>query len=177
MSNKPLRMTKVKNRAKIFFLCSLLLVLCSLPSFAQTAAEMDQLLAAETVSAATAARFVLGSADLLQQGVSGPAAEKAAFEMAEAKGWIIQGKREKVKGKKEDGNYAITLQDAAFLIMKAFDLKGGVMYSLFANPRYAYREMVYQKLIQGSTDQSIKITGKKLLQILDSTLRYTGGPK
>ena len=150
----------IKSGFPRLFLCSLLFVTCSL-LFAQTAAEMDAMLGADTISAARAARFVLGTADLLPAGVSGAAAEKAAYDMAKSNGWIRISAEENV-----------TLKDTAFLIMKAFNLKGGVMYSLFKNPRYAYRELVYRKLITGASDQSIKVSGQKLLQILDRTVRY-----
>jgi len=136
----------------------------SLAVFAQTAADMDVLLKTGSVNAAQAANFVLGAADLLPAGVSGAAAEKAAYETAVSKGWI-----------KAASGDALTLKDTAFLIMKAFDLKGGVMYSLFKNPRYAYREMVYRKLIQGRSDSSMKVSGPRLLQIIDRTLAFKEG--
>ena len=142
-----------------FILFSFLFFVSSL-AFAQTAAEMDTMLDASEVSAARAARFVLGSADLLPEGLSGTEAERAAYDMAASNGWVKIGAGENV-----------SLKDAAFLIMKAFDLKGGVMYSLLKNPRYAYREMVYQKIIQGSSDPNTKVSGAGLLQILDRTMR------
>jgi hypothetical protein len=140
----------------LFFLCSF--------AFAQTAAEMDAMLQAETISAARLARFALGAADLLPQELSGPAAESAAYDMAFSNGWI-----------KTAATDAVTLKAAAFLIMKAFNLKGGAMYSLFKNPRYAYREMVYKKLIQGQLNQAMNVSGPMLLVILDRTLNYSGG--
>ena len=141
------------------------LILLLLPAmvFAQTAAEMDGLLAAETVSAARAARFVLGTADLLPAALSGQLAEKAAYDMASANGWIKIAAEEN-----------INLRDTAFLIMKAFDLKGGVMYSLLKSPRYAYRELVYSGIIRGRSEQATIVTGAGLLQMLDRTLRFAG---
>ena len=127
------------------------------------------MLAANTVSAARAARFVLGTAELLPPGLSGAEAEKAAYDLALSKGWI----------KVASGN-AFTLKDTAFLMMNAFDLKGGVMYSCLKNPRYAYREMVYRKLILGTADPGMKVSGPRFLQILDKTSRFTdedGGAK
>ena len=142
---------------------TLVLILLPALAFGQTAAEMDVMLQADTVSGARLARFVLGSSGLLPPGLSGPQAEKAAYDMALSNGWITISPEENA-----------TQKDAAFLIMKAFNLKGGVMYSLLGNPRYAYREMVYQKLIMGRTDQAMKVSGKKLLQILDKTIKYAG---
>ena len=143
---------------------ALFLVLAiSVPLFSQTAAEMDTLLKAEKVSAAGLARFVLGAADFLPDGLSGVEAEKAAYDIAASNGWIIAAAEE-----------TVTMKDTAYLIMKAFDLKGGVMYSLFKNPRYAYREMVYRNLIMGHSDQAMKINGARFLQILDKTISYAG---
>ena len=83
--------------------------------------------------------------------------------MAAANGWIKTAPEE-----------SATLKDAAFLIMKAFNLKGGVMYTLFRNPRYAYREMVYRKIIMGHADESMKVSGTRLLSMLDKTISYAG---
>ena len=143
-----------KRRLLLFFL------LLPVIAFAQTAAEVDAMLEADTITAAKAARFVLGTADLLPSGLSGPDAERAAYDTASSNGWI-----------KVDAYENLTMKDAAFLIMKAFDLKGGMMYSLFKNPRYAYREMVYRKLIMSRMDSSAKISGSGLLQILDRVIR------
>ena len=149
------------------------LLLRSLPVFvflllpvsvsAQNAGEMDAMLAADTVSAAKAARFILGAADLLDPGLSGPDAEEAACNLAILNGWIGA-----------HGSESVTLKQTAFLVMKAFDLKGGIMYSLFGSPRYAYREMIYRKLITGHADNTMILTGFRLLQILDETISYVG---
>ena len=143
------------NIRRLVLLFSLLITHFSF-AFSQTALEMDTMLTSKAVNAAQAARFVLGTADLLPPGVAGADAEKAAYDLALSKGWI-----------NSDSTESITMKDTAFLIMQAFDLKGGVMYSLFSNPRYAYREMVYQRIITGKTDQNMKVSGTKLLLIFD----------
>ena len=131
------------------------------PLYAQTASEMDSMLTATSVSASMGARFVLGAADLLDAELSGEEAEKEAYELAVSNGWIRVA---------EDEN--LTLQDTAFLMMKAFEMKGGVMYSLFETPRLAYREMIYQKLITGHVDGTMKVHGPRFLQILDRVMSY-----
>jgi len=132
-------------------------------AFSQTAAELDALLETETVSAAVAARFALGAVGLLPPELSGSAAQAAAYDAALSRGWVESG---------PDG--AISLQETAFLIMNAFGLKGGIMYSLAHSPRYAYREMVYRRLIQGRAYSNMTVSGKRLLQIIGLTLNYTG---
>jgi hypothetical protein len=125
---------------------------------AQTAEEMDLLLGSGAVSYDQAARFVLGAADLppAQSGIS-------AFDYAYERGWI-SGAR---------GDF-VNLGDLSLLIMRAFDIKGGLLYTLFHRPRHANREMAYKKLIPGRTDPSLRVSGERLLQILSKTLAYTG---
>ena len=159
----------IKKYILLFLLLLPALAFVPRPLDAQTASEVDAMLHSDTVSAAAMARFVLGAADLLPQGLSGTQAEKAAFDLASSNGWIKTGAGENA-----------TLKDTAFLAMKAFDLKGGAFYSLFKNPRYAYREMVYQKLITGHADQNMRVTGARLLLILDKTISFAerqGGTK
>jgi len=138
---------------------AILFLLLPAIAFAQNAAELDAMLKAETVSASSAARFVLGAADLLESGLSSQEAEKAAYDIASSNGWVMVS-----------GDESLTLKETAFLIMKAFKIKGGIMYSLFNNPRYAYREMIYRKLISGHMDGAMKVYGFRFLQILDKVI-------
>ncbi|MDR2210900.1 MAG: hypothetical protein LBO65_05445 [Spirochaetaceae bacterium] len=130
---------------------------------AQTAEELDRMLETPAVNAAQAARFVLGAADLLPEYLFGGDAEDAAYTMAAERGWLRLGPGDTMR-----------LKDAAFLVMGAFSLKGGIMYSIFRNPRYAYREMVYKKIIQGRGDPGFTLSGERLLHIIGRTLRYSG---
>ena len=130
-------------------------------AFAQTAAEMDMLLDTQAVGAAQAAHFVLGAAALLPPDLSGPAAQAAAFEMAKDKGWLHKNAYD-----------AITLRDTALLVMNAFAFKGGIFFSLFPGPRYAYREMLYRKIIQGRSDPVMIVSGPRLLQIIGRALSF-----
>jgi hypothetical protein len=129
----------------------------------QVAADMDRLLETPAVSGAQAARFVLGAAGLLPAGLSGPAAEAAAWEAALGRGWV-----------KGEAGGALRLREAAFLVAGAFGLKGGLMYSLLPGPRYAYRELLYRKIIQGRADGNFTVSGERLLRIIGRVLDYTG---
>jgi hypothetical protein len=42
----------------------------------------------------------------------------------------------------------IRIDDFCFLVMRTFSLKGGMMYTLFPGPRYAYRELVFPRYRQ-----------------------------
>ena len=148
---------------KLFTFYLLLFTFSLSPSSAQTAAELDTMLKTEAITAAAAARFVLATVELLPQGLTGNEAETAAWNIALEKGWV--------RGRPEE---AISLQNTAFLLMSVFELKGGLMFSLARNPRYAYREMIYRRLIQGRSYSHMEVSGERFLQILGSTLNYTG---
>ena len=144
-------------------LVSFLFLLTALSLSAQTAAELDVLLEIKEVTAAKAARFVMGAAGLLPEELSGAAAETVAYNTARSKGWLRRGAAD-----------SVSLKETAFLVMNVFEFKGGIMYSLFRNPRYAYREAVYRKLIPKRDDPSMTVSGTALLQIIDRSLDFSG---
>jgi len=117
------------------------------------------MLETHTVTSATAARFVLGAVGLLPEGLSGAAAETAAYNMAFAQGWIRTGAAEPV-----------TLGEISFLITSAFGFTGGLMYRIFPGPRYAYRELLYRRIIQGRVYSNMTVSGSWLLQIIGRAL-------
>jgi len=135
-------------------------LLSMLPAFlyAQTAAELEAILETPAVSCAQAAKFVLSSATV------GNTASND-FVRAMESGWFP-------KGTVADEN--ITLGKLSFLIMKAFDMKGGMMYSLLPGPRYAFRTMVSRSFIQGAADPSMTVSGERFLHILGKVLSVVG---
>ena len=60
----------------------------------------------------------------------------------------------------------IRLDEYAFLLMRAFGLKGGIMESLAPSPRYAYRELSYLQVIQGRSDPAMPVSGPAAIQML-----------
>ena len=133
-----------------------LLVLFPVFLSAQTAAELETMLETTVVNCAQAARFVMYSEN--------PAFEGDAFEQAVANGWL----------KKSAANDPVTLGKLSFLIMKAFGMKGGMMYAVFPGPRYAYRSMVSDNYIQGIADPAMQVDGNRFLLILGRVLSAKG---
>jgi outer membrane protein OmpA-like peptidoglycan-associated protein len=128
---------------------------------AQTAAEMDELFSTRTVSFAQASRFVLAAADVADE------RPDAAYALAREKGWLP---------KKAAPDSPIRLGELCFLIMKAFNIKGSFLYALFPGPRYAFRELDYLSLAPGRRDPSLRVSGDRVLGILDMVLNHTGEP-
>jgi len=145
------------NKSFAAFILSLLLT----PAFlnAQTADMIEQLLQTKTVTCGQAALFVLQAADV--PGSYDRASAEQAFRFAAEKQWLT-GKAAPSKN--------ISLKEVSLLIMQAFGIKGGPMYSIFKNPHYAYREMVYQDIIQGRTDPEMAISGDLFLYLVNRVL-------
>ena len=141
---------------QLFFVLGLLLII---PGFlpAQTAAELEAVLDDPAISYSQAARFVMAA--------SGGSADEA-FESAAARRWLPRG---------ASADDPIRLGALSHLLMKAFGLKGGMMYAIFPGPRYAYRSMVSRSFIQGSSDPAMIVSGERFLLILGNVLDAAGG--
>jgi hypothetical protein len=135
----------------MIFLCSLL--------HAQTLDEIQTLLKTSAVSYAQAVRFVLEAADVT--GAYDKTSEQDAIRFALENKWLP---------KNTDAQETITLENFSYLVMKAFGLKGGPMYTLFNNAHYSYREMVYRELIQGRSDPKMKVSGYTMILIVNRLL-------
>jgi len=145
--------------------------LLMIPGFlpAQTAEELEALLEIPAVSCSQAAYFVLasvndGSADSDKPvGVNLP---EDPFEQAMAKGWFREGTAP---------DDSVTLGKLSFLMMKAFGMRGGMMYAIIPGPRYAFRSMVSRSFIQGASDPAMKVSGERFLLILGNVIEAVGG--
>jgi len=132
-----------------------LLIICT-SLHAQTADFIQTLLQTQAVSYEQATHFVLEAADL-SDAYNGQEAMRFALE----KKWLPK------KAKAQD---AISMEGLSLLIMRAFGLKGGPMYTIFHNAHYSYREMVFQDIIQGQSDPQMKVSGEKMLFIVNRVL-------
>jgi hypothetical protein len=121
--------------------------------------DMDALLDSEAVSWAEAARFVLPAAGV----EAADAAE--AFAAAAERGWLPRN---------AEAQGAVNFAGVSFLLMKAFDLSGGLLYSIFPGPRYSYRELVYKGILQGQYDRSWKVPGVRLITLIGRTIEVSG---
>jgi hypothetical protein len=122
---------------------------------------MDRLLDTEEVTFSQAAQFIMSAADAWTPGsLSG-----SAFTAAREQGWV--------SGQAE-ADSPVRLGEVAQLILKAFGIKGGIMYTLFPVPHYACRTLVYAKIIRGRTDPDGRLDGRAFLQILGRVLNYVG---
>jgi outer membrane protein OmpA-like peptidoglycan-associated protein len=127
---------------------------------AQAAEDLDQVLASSALSYGQAAYFILRSASSGEDGGE-PDTPAGAFDRARGNGWVP---------KKAVENDTASLGAVSLLIMRAFDFKGGFMYSLFHSPRHAARELVYLKILQEYGDPGRPVSGDRFFQILSGAL-------
>ncbi|PKL09963.1 MAG: hypothetical protein CVV51_00995 [Spirochaetae bacterium HGW-Spirochaetae-7] len=147
---------------KVIVAALAMMTLGSIAVFAQSGAEIDKLLSTDEVSQALASRFVLPAADILPAN----ATPEASFAAAREKGWLPAD---------AEPDAPIRLSTLSFLIAQSFGMKGGMMYSIAPGPRYAYRELVYLRIIQGVSDPALTVSGERLMRILGRMLDRQGG--
>lgn len=140
----------------------LLALAAVLPLGAQSNQVLDQLLEREELPFGEAAYLVLVAIDRLPE-------EAAPEEAAAALAGQIPAVRERGAGE------AIPLGEYAYLLMQAFEVKGGLMYRLFPGPRYAARELAYRKIIRGKAHPNRPVSGTEAVQILRRLLEWKEG--
>ena len=146
-------------RAKLLFLLLLASLGAQTVLVAQSNAFLDGFLSQETVTYGPAAYLVLAGSG--QMAESEPV--ESALAVLQAKGWALEGR---------GPGDAVTLGEYADLLMRSFDITGGLMYRIAPGPRYATREMAYRKLIQGKARPGASVSGERAARILGRVLDY-----
>ena len=114
-----------------------------------TAAEIETLLNTKTVTYAHASRFILQAANVFTT-----IDTNEAFNFASERDWLPKDL--------SSGDQA-KLSHLSLLLMNSFNIKGGLFYSLFGSPHYAYRELVYLGVIQGRHAPNMPVSGEDML--------------
>ncbi|MDR1802472.1 MAG: hypothetical protein LBQ94_02595 [Treponema sp.] len=145
---------------KFLLFFSLLFSFFTFQLHAQSADWIESLLASDRVTYADAALLVLEAADALA--APNPA---AAFGYAAERGWLPKGAA---------ADDAARLDGLSLLVMRAFDFKGGLFYTLTKSPHHAYRELTYRNIIQGRADPMMPVSGDLLLFTVNRILTLNG---
>ena len=144
-------------------LCLLACVLLAAPVFlySQTAAAIEELLYTNAVSKQQAAWLVLEAAD-----ISGPAgiySPAQAFLHAVEQQWFPAGAR---------ANDRVRLDQVSLLVMRSFNIRGGIFFRLTGSPHYAFRELTARGIIAGITFPRMTVSGYELLFIVNRVLAF-----
>ncbi|RKX76661.1 MAG: hypothetical protein DRP87_11260 [Spirochaetes bacterium] len=131
---------------------------------AQSNAVLDSLLEEEKATWGKCSYLVLSAAGIIPEDAS----EEDAMRTIMERGWQ---RREKATDE------PIKLGRYSFLIMQAFDLKGGIMYTIFRSPRYASRELGFKGFIRGDSGAYRTLTGEEAVRILGRVLEWKGASR
>jgi outer membrane protein OmpA-like peptidoglycan-associated protein len=129
---------------------------------AQTAQRIEQLLEKETINYREAAWIIMEASGKFSfintDVVSSP---ERAYRYAAENKWL-------------PGNITpdttATFEGISILIMRSFGFKGGILYSIFKSPHYAYRELVYRNIIQGKAGPKKTVSGDMLVFCANQTI-------
>ncbi|HTP57693.1 MAG TPA: hypothetical protein VMM82_02180, partial [Spirochaetia bacterium] len=72
-------------------------------------------------------------------------------------------------------NAPVSLGDYSYLLMKAFNVTGGIFYSLFPSPRYACRELGFLRVIPSDARPLRSVSGEEAVRILSNMISLRGG--
>jgi len=133
----------------------------ALAAWGQSNQIIDALLAEEKASLGSAAYLVLSAAELVDQS----ATPEQAFAELQAKPWGFD---------KSGIDDEVKLGAFAHLVMKAFEMRGGVFYTLFPGKRYAAREFAWRDFVQGNTSPGRTLSGRDVTHILGRVLESLG---
>ena len=147
-------------RNAVFYRMLILLFLLCIPFVqqlhAQTAARLEALLNEKAVTWEQASAFVLEAADA--GAYTNP---QDAFNVSYGYNWLPKDI--------QSGDTA-RLDGVALLLMRSFELKGGMFYSMTKSPHHAYRELVFKKVIRGTSDPRMNVSGQDLLLMIGRML-------
>jgi hypothetical protein len=146
-------------KSRLFFIACL--VFSAFALSAQSNEFVDKLLSEQSVTVGQAAYLVMVASDNLSE----DADETRAFDLLDSLGWAPR-------------NAAVTdpirISQYAYMLMKAFDMKGSLMYTLFPSARYAYRSLVAVQVIQDFTNPNSYFDGSSAIQILGRVFDVKG---
>ncbi|MDR2575816.1 MAG: OmpA family protein [Treponema sp.] len=152
-------MKKIKKYRYIF-----LFFFIFVPAFvpAQTAQRIEQLLKKETINYREAAWIILEASGRFSfintDVVSSP---EKAYRYAAENRWLPRN---------ITPDTTATFEGISILIMRSFGFKGGILYSIFKSPHYAYRELVYRNIILGKASPKKAVSGDTLVFCANQTI-------
>lgn len=139
---------------KKFILILLATLSFSICGFSQNAQKVSEILESNEISKAQASYFVC----VYQNFASETVEENQAFEILTQKNLFKS---------QENPQEKISLSKSCYLIAKTSQMKGGIFYSIFKSPRYAFREFKALKIVPQNADPNQKVSGSELIALLN----------
>lgn len=142
-----------------FLLLLLLFILFISGLWAQSNDVIDVLMGMDEARFGEAVYLALSASEHISERASIPMAMDALYYT----GWKL---------KEHAADDTITLGEYCYILMEAFDMKGGMFYNMFPVPRYAARELKYLGFIRGYASPYRKLGGQEAVKILGKLMRW-----
>lgn len=136
-------------------------IVCAQYGFTQSNELLDTLLDEERATLGNTVYFVFLAAGIAAEDWS----PGRSVEELRLRGWGFE---------EAEVEEQVDLGSLAFLLMQTFNVKGGIMYSLFPGQRYAARELAYLGFVPGFASPNRVLSGREVTHILGRTLDYLG---
>lgn len=138
----------------------LLLLLSGFSLHSQSNELIDRMFKSDLADFSTAALLILQSAEI----IDAYGTPDDALEYLKESGWLR---------KEKNPQDPITLGETCLILMRAFEISGGLAWSINPTPRYAAREMQFLGAIY-KRDKSPyrKISGEEVMNMISWTLDY-----
>ena len=141
---------------KIFIYC-LTFLFSALPVFSQSSEKISAILNSEKITCGQLA-YLAGT---YTNEVPEDSDEEGAFEILAKAGYFPA---------ECAASTELTLKQTSFVLAKAVNLKGGLLYTLTGSPRYAFRELKAIGALPSSADPDMKLSGRDALGLMNSLL-------
>ena len=145
-------------KPSLLFLAAFFCCLAAASLSAQIAQKVENLLNEPAITWSRATAFAIEASERLVY-----SNETEAFVFASERKWLPKNALPEEKAR---------LSGISLLLMGAFDLKGGLFYSMTKNPHYAYRELIYKEVIQIKSDPEMTVTGEEFIFMINRILTY-----
>lgn len=147
---------------KRILLIALLLVVFAAAASAQSADALTKMIDAKNATVGETAYFLAVYLDAVPESCS----EAAAVSALQDKG---------VCNDDLTADTFLTYRTFAGMLMRTWNVKGGLMYSLTKSDRYALRELQAMGIISSAVDPSAVVSGFDALAALNSCMTQLGG--
>ncbi|MCR4821837.1 MAG: hypothetical protein K5873_03075 [Treponema sp.] len=154
---------------KKVMLCLAAFLFASLSAFAQSSELLTTIIQSEKATAAQISYLPALYAELINEEESSNDKNfNRAFFALQSKGIFAEDAA---------ADSEITLAQTCYAYTKILKIKGGLFYSLFPSPRYAFKELKAKGILPPTADPSMNLSGRESLDLFNSCLNYAGGTK
>lgn len=140
-------------------LLSFAAILLGFSAFAQSAEQISNILKSEKVNCGQASYLAATYTNSIAESDS----ESQAFDSMKKSGCFSESLT---------ATSDISLSQISYLYAKSLGIKGGLFYTLFPSPRYAYKELKARGVLPSDADPSMKVSGRDCIDLFNSCLEF-----